>query len=92
MNTCDTCRCNKVCNHDVYGFENCDNYIPVEEITLLDINFNRIKALNVDQLADFLDRVHANGWVMGHDLDDSEHKFNKTWLLSTDTWGGLADG
>lgn len=26
--TCDTCRCNKVCDHNKYGFENCDNYIP----------------------------------------------------------------
>lgn len=26
--TCNTCRCNKVCDHNKYGFENCDNYIP----------------------------------------------------------------
>lgn len=26
--TCKTCQANKVCNHDVYGFENCNNYIP----------------------------------------------------------------
>ena len=25
--TCDTCACNKVCDHDKYGFENCDNYV-----------------------------------------------------------------
>ena len=24
---CDTCRCNKVCDHYHFGFENCDNYI-----------------------------------------------------------------
>lgn len=27
-NKCDTCRCNSVCDHNKYGFENCDNYIP----------------------------------------------------------------
>lgn len=30
MNTCSTCACDKVCDHDKYGFENCDNYIPVD--------------------------------------------------------------
>ena len=28
MKTCNTCRANKVCDHNKYGFENCDNYIP----------------------------------------------------------------
>lgn len=26
--TCDSCRCNAVCDHDRFGFENCGNYIP----------------------------------------------------------------
>lgn len=25
---CNTCACAKVCNHNIYGFENCGNYIP----------------------------------------------------------------
>lgn len=28
MNRCNTCRCNKVCDHNKYGFETCGNYIP----------------------------------------------------------------
>lgn len=28
IKTCDNCVCNKVCDHNIYGFENCDNYIP----------------------------------------------------------------
>ena len=24
---CSTCQCNKVCDHNKYGFENCGNYI-----------------------------------------------------------------
>lgn len=26
-NTCSTCQCNRVCDHNKYGFENCGNYI-----------------------------------------------------------------
>ena len=26
--TCDNCACNKICNHDLFGFENCGNWIP----------------------------------------------------------------
>lgn len=29
--TCNKCACNKVCNHDIYGFENCGNFIPAEK-------------------------------------------------------------
>ena len=31
-NTCNKCACNKVCNHDVFGFENCGNFIPAEDV------------------------------------------------------------
>ena len=37
MRTCETCKANKVCDHNKYGFENCGNYIPKEipfDITL----------------------------------------------------------
>lgn len=34
MATCETCKANKVCDHNKYGFENCNNHIPedVEEV------------------------------------------------------------
>lgn len=28
IKTCDGCACSKVCDHNIYNFENCDNYIP----------------------------------------------------------------
>ena len=31
-NTCNKCACNKVCNHDLFGFENCGNFIPAEDV------------------------------------------------------------
>ena len=31
-NTCNKCACDKVCNHDVYGFENCGNFMPAKDV------------------------------------------------------------
>lgn len=33
MNKCETCKANKVCDHCLYGFENCGNYIPADTVT-----------------------------------------------------------
>ena len=30
--TCNTCKANKVCDHNKYGFENCGNYIPKDVV------------------------------------------------------------
>lgn len=27
--TCNTCKANKICDHNKFGFENCGNYIPL---------------------------------------------------------------
>ena len=35
--TCNTCRCNKVCDHNEYGFENCGNYIPTYDVSKKEI-------------------------------------------------------
>ena len=29
--TCNKCACNKMCNHDLFGFENCRNFIPFND-------------------------------------------------------------
>lgn len=60
MNTCNTCRCNKICNHDLYGFENCNNYIPTENF-IPKTHFDRIKAMSVEELAKFLVNLKVNG-------------------------------
>ena len=31
-NTCNKCACNKVCNHDLFGFENCGNFISAADV------------------------------------------------------------
>ena len=35
MGNCETCKANKICDHNKYGFENCGNYIPKNEIISL---------------------------------------------------------
>ena len=30
--TCSICQCNKVCDHNKYGFENCGNYISADVV------------------------------------------------------------
>ena len=32
MNTCDKCKANKVCDHNLWGFETCNNFIPESEL------------------------------------------------------------
>ena len=32
MADCNTCKANKVCDHNKYGFENCNNYIPPDVV------------------------------------------------------------
>ena len=32
---CNTCKCNKVCDHNKYGFENCNNYISADVVEVV---------------------------------------------------------
>ena len=32
MKTCNTCGCNKVCDHNIWGFETCGNYVSEQII------------------------------------------------------------
>lgn len=38
MATCDTCKANKVCDHNKYGFENCGNYIPADVVPRAEVD------------------------------------------------------
>jgi hypothetical protein len=35
MATCETCKANKVCDHNKYGFENCNNYISADVVEVV---------------------------------------------------------
>ena len=35
VNKCETCKANKVCDHNNYGFENCCNYISADVVEVV---------------------------------------------------------
>lgn len=35
MANCYTCKADEVCNHDIFGFENCNNYIPADVVEVI---------------------------------------------------------
>lgn len=35
MANCETCKANKVCDHNKYGFENCNNYISADVVEVV---------------------------------------------------------
>lgn len=35
MKTCRTCKADKVCDHNKYGFEDCGNYIPLDSVEVV---------------------------------------------------------
>ena len=45
-------------------------------------NFDRIKAMSVEEMAQFLSEVHSNGWCMGANDDNDHIKWDKEWLES----------
>lgn len=45
-------------------------------------NFDKIKTMSVEEMADFLLEVHSNGWVMGANDDLEDPLYNKEWLES----------
>ena len=45
-------------------------------------NFDRIKAMSVEEMAEFLSEVHSNGWCMGANDDNDHIKWDKEWLES----------
>lgn len=33
--TCNTCKCNKICDHNKYGFDNCENHISDDVVEVV---------------------------------------------------------
>ena len=51
--TCSTCKCNKVCDHNKYGFENCGNYISDDLLPRASEIFEEIDTMCVDLFGNF---------------------------------------
>lgn len=61
INTCEKCACNKVCDHNRFGFENCNNFIAItNENKNKKTLFNAITQ-DVNVLADWLEK-HTPLW------------------------------
>ena len=78
---CENCRCNRVCDHNRFGFENCDCYIPewisVEERlpdpkeydwVLVNVMFNEDGTYGVPCVAEYKDGQWWNGEYFLEDL------------------------
>lgn len=61
---------------------NCNNCNGTGSLEVTMNNFDRIKAMSVEEMADFLLEVHSNGWVMGANDDLEDPLYNKEWLES----------
>ena len=48
-NTCNTCKANKVCDHNQYGFENCNNYISSDVVEIETVRKWLIKQANFNE-------------------------------------------
>lgn len=51
---CDTCKADKVCDHDRFGFENCDNYIPADEVSELEAAVYVLEEIKRERLVEEL--------------------------------------
>lgn len=74
--TCDNCACNKVCNHDVYGFENCSNFMPAADVvevvhgewveTYQPLGFDEVKCAECSSCGE--------DWIMDDDVCIDDYK------------------
>ena len=83
--TCDNCACNKICNHDLFGFENCGNWILDKTVNIGDtvyyitgIGHNLVKPARVKEII-----LNENGvsylYVAG-DVHNFEASFDTFYL------------
>lgn len=72
MASCNTCKANKVCDHNKYGFENCNNYISAD---VVEVRHGRDVG-NMNDRDDWYEPVHICsicdcGFMM--DFDEEAH-------------------
>lgn len=46
MERCDTCKANKVCDHERFSFENCDNYIATDIVPRAEVEYWKEQCFN----------------------------------------------
>ena len=74
--TCNKCACNKVCNHDLFGFENCGNFVPAADVvkvvhskwveTYQPLGFDEVKCAECSSCGE--------DWIMDDDVCIDDYK------------------
>lgn len=70
MAKCDTCKANKVCDHERFGFENCDNYIATDIVPRAEVEYWKEQCFNACMGNGCLDHkvvIEAFNAAEGHD-------------------------
>lgn len=74
MAQCDSCKANKVCDHNKYGFENCNNFIPdtdvVGVVRCMDCKYSREYKCKNDPCYRFLTCQRREHYTEGVDEYD----------------------
>lgn len=69
MKTCDTCKANKICDHNKYGFENCGNYIPTDVVPRAEVARELFAEIeNIARTVGFPETL-VNGMIVNRILD-----------------------
>ncbi len=94
MNKCDNCKCNKVCDHNTFGFENCDNYISedcVEVVYCKDCIYARELDKNCEINREYY--KHCALW-RGDETKNAWHEYKKYYkdYSLVEAWGYCSNG
>lgn len=70
LNTCKTCRCNKVCDHRHFSSNSCDNYIPYWISTSIALPQNDSYVLRLDNRESIPKIIYYNSEMPRNDWRD----------------------
>lgn len=62
MSQCNNCLANKVCDHNRYGFENCENYISAADVVPSIELYNELYGFKNDLVNTFIDLCRGNDY------------------------------
>lgn len=74
MKTCESCKANKICDHNRFGFENCDNFIPADDIPKSEVEKLEIEIKALCAFKDYFSNLYGEGleianWHKNGDLE-----------------------
>lgn len=67
MNTCNNCKANRICDHNQFGFENCNNFIPDEVSELVSDLYPILKSM-----LDIFSKLEASQHIYARAIEHGE--------------------